>query len=119
MIRIKDLRIFENANEKENSQVYSFDTITFSEYLPNNHISKIKSLSSSISALISESATSLPVLISFLPYITLDIGKPTTTRSKRVFQSPKHYDTKINTNIKALLSQLIKIINIINYSNNI
>ncbi len=100
MIRIKDLRIFENADEKENGQVHSFDAITSSEYLPNNHIPKIKSLSSSILAPILEPTTSLPVSISLLPDIITDIDKSTTTRSRQVFQPSKRYDTGMNIDIK-------------------
>ena len=118
VIQIKDLRIFENADEKEDSQIHLFDTITSSKYSPNNHIPKIKSSSHLISALISEPTTSLPVLIPFLPYITPDIGKPTITRSGRVCQPPKHYDARINTNIKALLSQLVEVLDISDWGSN-
>ena len=112
VIQIKDLRIFKNTDEKEDSQVDSFDAITSLEYSPNNHIPKIKSPSSSISALISEPTTNLPASVPFLPHITPDIGKPTTTKSGRVCQSPKRYDAGMNINIKALLSQLVEVLDI-------
>ena len=104
VIQIKDFRIFKNTDEKKDSQVYSFDAITSLEYSPNNHIPKIKSLSSLISAAISEPTTNLSVLVAFLPQITLDIGRLITTRSRKVCSLPKHYNVGMNTYIKALLS---------------
>lgn len=84
--------MFENADKTKDSQVYLFDVIIFLEYLPNNHILKIKSSSSLISAPISEPNTSLQTLILFLPYIIPDIGKPIITRSRQVFKSLKCYN---------------------------
>ena len=118
VVRIKDLRIFENADEKEDSQVHSFDAIISSEYSPNNHIPKIKSPSSSISAPILEPTTNLLASVLFLPHITPDIGKPTTTRSGRVCQPPKRYDAEMNTDIKALLSQLVEVLDISDWGSN-
>lgn len=119
VIKIKDLKIIENADKKEDSQVHSFDTIISLEYSPNNHIPKIKSSSSSISAPISELATSLSVSIPHLPHITLDICKQTTIRSGQISQLPKYYDTGINTDIKVLLSQLVEVLDISDWDNNI
>lgn len=118
MIQIKNLKIFENANEKKDSQVHSFDTITSLEYSLNNHIPKIKSLSSLISATISEPTTRLLASVLFLPHIILDVGKQITTRSGRVSQSPKRYNTGMNTNIKALLSQLVEVLDISDWGSN-
>lgn len=81
MIWIKNLRIFKNIDEKEDSQVHLFDTIISSKYLLNNHILKIKSPFSLISAFISKPTTSLSALLLFLPHITSDINKPTILRS--------------------------------------
>ncbi len=104
VIQIKNLKIFENKDKKKDNQVYSFDAITSLEYLPNNHISKIKLPSSSILALILKPTTSLPASVFFLPYIIPDISKPTIIRFRQVFQPPKRYDIRRNTDIKVFLS---------------
>ncbi len=54
-----------------------------------------------------------------MPYITPDIGKPTTTRSGQVSQPLKRYDAGMNTDIKALLSQLIEVLDISDWGSNI
>lgn len=80
MIWIKNIKIFKDINKKENSFVYSFNTIISLKYLPNNHISKIKSFFTLISAFILKPTISLSISISFLFYITLNIGKLIITR---------------------------------------
>lgn len=70
VIWIKDFRIFRNVDEKKNSQIHSFDTLTSLKYQPNNHIPKIKSSLNYISTPIIVPTTILLASILLLPHTT-------------------------------------------------
>ena len=104
VIHIKDLKIHENTDEKEDSQVTGYDAIM----APDNDKSHPTSTSSSLS-----SPTLPPIISTLLPLaseITLNTNLPKKTRSGHNSRPPKRYNAGMNTDIKVLLSQLTEVL---------
>ena len=57
-------------------------------------------------------SSTLLALVPNLPQTIPNLHKSVITRCKQVSLLPKYYDTRINTDIKELLSQLIEILDI-------
>ena len=104
VICIKDLKIHENADEKEDSQVTGYDAIMAPSSDKSHRTSTFSSLSS----------PTLPPIISaplsLTSGITPNINLPKKTRSGHISQPPKRYNTRMNTDVKVLLSQLTKVL---------
>ena len=110
VICIKDLKIFKNADEKEDSQVASYNAIIASGYQSNYNKSNHTLAPGSLLA------PSIPPII-LSPLTSFSQTMPNTnlpkkTRSGRISQPPKQYDAGMNNDIKVLLSQLAKILDI-------
>ena len=103
VIRIKDLKIHENTDEKKDCQVIGYNAIMTFNSNKSHPISTPNSLSSpTLSPIIS---SPLPLASEIMPNTNL----PKKTRSGRISQPPKRYDAKINTDVKVLLSQLTEV----------
>ena len=102
--RNKELRVYENADEKENSQVIGYDAIM----APGSDKSHPTLTPSLLSSPILPSIISTP--LSLVSKIKPNTNLPKKTRSGHISQPPNRYDIKMNTNVKVLLSQLIEVL---------
>ena len=104
VICIKDLKIYENVDEKEESQVTGYDAIM----APGSNKSHPISTPSLLSSL-----NLTPIILTPLPLaseITPNTNLPKKSRSKRISQPPKRYNAGMNTDVKVLLSQLTEVL---------
>ena len=95
IIRIKDLRIEENADGKADSHVTSYDAITASQ----------GDITSNTPPPMPRSETLLNPTPPF-PYAEPSSASYTQTRSGRISKPPKRYDVGMNNDVQVLLSQL-------------
>lgn len=105
-IFIKELKIYKNADEKNHSQVRSYDTMIALGSNKSHPISTPSSLSASLLPPI------ISTLLPFVSEITPITNIPKNPRSERILQPPKRYDVRMNNDIKVLLSQLIEVLDV-------
>lgn len=110
VIRIKDLKIFENADEKENNQVTCYDAIMAPGNQPSGNKSHHTLNPSSLSA--PPLPPIVPTPLTSSPEITPNTNLPKKTRSGRISRLPKRYDAGMNNDIKVFLSQLTEVLDI-------
>ena len=110
VICIKDLKIHENADKKEVSQITEYDAIIAPGSDKSHRTSTFSSLSS---------PTLPPIISTLLPLaseITLNTNLPKKTRSGHNSRPPKRYNAGMNTDIKVLLSQLTEVLAVPDWS---
>ena len=109
VICIKDLKIHENVDKKEDSQVTRYDAIM----APSSNKSHSTSTSSSLSSPTLLPIISTPLLLA--SEITLNTNLPKKARSEHILQLPKQYNAGMNTNVKVLLFQLTEVFAVLDW----